>query len=185
MARRSKVRRTAEAASKEPEEPPFDPKKECGVTLPLMYFDPLGFAKVGDREGFYNLRAAELKHGRVAMIAALGSVFAHFVRYPGFEKVPNGLQAVVTPPGTFGLIAVLALASALELTIFKQDPELEAGNLGDPAGFGQYLPEWRDRELNNCRMGMVSITGIIVAELATGKDGWDQLLTPVGSLAVE
>lgn len=39
----------------------------AGVTLPMKYFDPLGFAKEGDREGFYQLRAAELKHGRIAV----------------------------------------------------------------------------------------------------------------------
>ncbi|CAE7296562.1 FCPA [Symbiodinium necroappetens] len=160
-AARQRVARKAEAVLEEAE-PPFDPKKEPGVTLPLFYFDPLGFAKEGDREGFYQLRSAELKHGRVAMIASLGMVFQHWFRLPGFEDVPSGIQAAITPPGTFGLLAIVALGGALEFTIFKQDPEMDPGDFGDPAGFGQTYTEWKDRELNNCRMGMVSFLGIVV-----------------------
>eukprot|EP00439_Symbiodinium_sp_Y106_P080429 s813_g19.t1 len=183
-AARQRVARKAEAVLEEAE-PPFDPKKEPGVTLPLFYFDPLGFAKEGDREGFYQLRSAELKHGRVAMIASLGMVFQHWFRLPGFEDVPSGIQAAITPPGTFGLLAIVALGGALEFTIFKQDPEMDPGDFGDPAGFGQTYTEWKDRELNNCRMGMVSFLGIVVAELATGKDGVEQIWTPLGNLKPE
>ncbi|CAJ1390058.1 unnamed protein product [Effrenium voratum] len=169
------AQRTARKATATNEEPVFDPRKEAGITLPMMYFDPLGFAKEGDREGFYQLRAAELKHGRVAMIASLGCVIQHWFRFPGFEGVPAGIQAVITPPGTFGLVGIIALAGGLELTIFKQDPEKDPGDFGDPAGFGQYYTEWKDRELNNCRLGMISFLGIVLAELATGKDGVDQI----------
>ncbi|CAJ1453821.1 unnamed protein product [Effrenium voratum] len=179
------AQRTARKATATNEEPVFDPRKEAGITLPMMYFDPLGFAKEGDREGFYQLRAAELKHGRVAMIASLGCVIQHWFRFPGFEGVPAGIQAVITPPGTFGLVGIIALAGGLELTIFKQDPEKDPGDFGDPAGFGQYYTEWKDRELNNCRLGMISFLGIVLAELATGKDGVDQIWTPLANLPVE
>eukprot|EP00913_Durusdinium_trenchii_P012240 g11493.t1 len=163
-AARSGTARAAEAAAAEPEPEVFDPRKEPGVTLPLMYFDPLGFAKEGDREGFYQLRAAELKHGRVAMIASVGCVMQHNIKFPGFEDVPAGIKAAITPPGTYGLLAIIALAGALELTIFKQDPEMDPGDFG---------------------MGMVSFLGIVVAELATGKDGVEQIWTPLGNLAAE
>merc|ERR1712129_429944 len=83
-----------------PPPPPFNPAKQIGAMAPLGYFDPAGFSKVGDKEGFNNLRAAEIKHGRVAMMAALGGVVQHFVKFPGFEKVPAGLSAVVTAPGS-------------------------------------------------------------------------------------
>merc|ERR1712037_228499 len=80
---------------------------------PLGFFDPLGFTKVGDKEGFNNLRAAEIKHGRVAMMAALGAVVQHFVKFPGFDKVPAGLKAVTSEPGTYGFIALLLLAPTM------------------------------------------------------------------------
>jgi len=177
---------TSESTAKEdPPEPPFDPAKQPGVTLPLMYFDPAGFAKVGDKEGFYNLRTAELKHGRVAMMAALGSVVQHWIRFPGFDTIPNGVKAVISPPGTYGLAALVLACGAMELIVWKQDPEKEPGDFGDPLGVGQYYEEWRNRELNNGRMGMVAILAIISADLVTGKDGIDQIWQPLSNLPVE
>ena len=45
---------------------------EIGVCAPLSYFDPLGFAPKNKRQNFKNLRAMEIKHGRVAMLASVG-----------------------------------------------------------------------------------------------------------------
>jgi len=78
-----------EGAAKEdvpPPPPPFDPSKQVGALPPLGFFDPLGFCKVGDEAGFRNLRAAELKHARVAMMAALGAVVQPAIKFPGFEE---------------------------------------------------------------------------------------------------
>merc|ERR1719473_2448189 len=97
-----------------PPPPPFDPAKQLGAMAPLGYFDPLGFSKVGDEAGFRNLRSAELKHGRVAMMAAVGGVAQHYIKFPGFEKVPSGMSAVTTAPGTYGFIALFLISGALE-----------------------------------------------------------------------
>jgi len=156
-------------------EPSFDPATELGVTQPLGYFDPAGFCKVGDLAGFRNLRAAEIKHGRVAMMAAVGAVIQHYVKFPGFEKVPAGLDAVTVAPGTYGFAALFVIAGALELGAWVEDPSKEPGNFGDPVGLNQYTEEMRIKEINNGRLGMISILGIIAAELATGKDGIEQI----------
>ncbi|CAE8622662.1 unnamed protein product [Polarella glacialis] len=66
----------------------FDPAHQVGVTAPLGYFDPVGICEKGDKVGFRRLRAAEIKHGRVAMMACLGSLVQHYLRFPGFENVP-------------------------------------------------------------------------------------------------
>jgi len=185
------ARAAASAAAEEapkapPPPPPFDPAKQPGVTLPLQYFDPAGFCKVGDEDGFRNLRSAELKHGRVAMMAALGAVMQHWLKFPGFEQVPSGIGAVTTPPGTYGLVVLVAAAGAMETFVWTQDPSKEPGNFGDPAGIGQYYDEWRNRELNNGRMAMFAIMGILLAEIVSGKDGVDQILsTTAGNLPVE
>eukprot|EP00411_Alexandrium_monilatum_P060073 CAMPEP_0175507164 /NCGR_PEP_ID=MMETSP0096-20121207/9719_1 /TAXON_ID=311494 /ORGANISM="Alexandrium monilatum, Strain CCMP3105" /LENGTH=270 /DNA_ID=CAMNT_0016809275 /DNA_START=75 /DNA_END=887 /DNA_ORIENTATION=+ len=169
-----------------PTPPPFDPAKQPGVTLPLNYFDPVGFSKVGDKEGFRNFRCAELKHGRVAMMAALGAVLQHFIKLPGFEQVPSGIEAVITPPGTYGLVVLVGLAGAVETLVWTQDPEKEPGDFGDPLGVGQYYEEWRNRELNNGRFAMIAILAILFTELATGKDGVDQVWSSTaGNLPVE
>merc|ERR1719382_1025077 len=111
--------------------PPFDPAAQLGVTAPLGFFDPLGFAKVGDEAAFRNLRAAELKHGRVAMMASVGAVVQHFVQFPGFGDVPKGLGAVASGNGPFGLAALVVVSGALELFLWKDDPAKGVDSIGD------------------------------------------------------
>lgn len=152
----------------------FDPSTELGAMPPLGFFDPAGFCKKGDLDGFRNLRAAEIKHGRVAMMAALGAVFQHYIQFPGFEKVPAGMDAVTSAPGSYGFAALVAVAGALELGAWVEDPSKEPGNFGDPAGLGQYTQDFRERELNNGRFGMFAAIGIIAADLYTGKDAIEQ-----------
>ncbi|CAE8672147.1 unnamed protein product [Polarella glacialis] len=154
---------------------PFDPAKQIGAMAPLGFFDPLGFSKKGDKAGFNNLQASEIKHGRVAMMAALGAVVQHYVKFPGFESVPSGLGAVTTAPGTYGFAALFLVSGALELAIWTQDEKKEPGNFGDPAGLNMYNPEMREKEINNGRIGMFSAIGIIAAEALSGKDGMNQL----------
>merc|ERR1711862_940845 len=74
----------------------FDPSKQLGVTEPLGFFDPLGLTSTVDEEGFRHLRAAELKHGRIAMLASVGCVVQHHIAIPGFEDVPRGIGAFET-----------------------------------------------------------------------------------------
>jgi len=152
----------------------FDPAQQLGAMPPLGYFDPAGFCKKGDESGFRTFRAAELKHGRVAMMAAVGGVAQHYIKFPGFEAVPSGLSAVLTPPGSYGMAALFLLAGALELGAWTEDPSKEPGNFGDPLGLGQYDMEMRARELNNGRFAMFAALGIISAELLTGKDAVEQ-----------
>mmetsp|Transcript_37221 Transcript_37221/g.89146 ORF Transcript_37221/g.89146 Transcript_37221/m.89146 type:complete len:272 (-) Transcript_37221:162-977(-) len=166
--------------------PPFDPAQQTGVTEPLGFFDPLGFCKVGDEAGFRRLREAEMKHGRVAMMASLGLLVQSVAPFGFFEEVPRGIGAAYTPPGLYGLILIVIASGALELVIWKQDPEKEVGDFGDPAGWGIFYKdpdptrkaEWVDgfkqRELNNGRFAMFATIGILAAELLTGKTAWSQ-----------
>merc|ERR1711972_567970 len=141
------------------------------------------FTKVGDEEGFRKLRVAEVKHGRVAMMAAVGAVVQHFVQFPGFTDIPKGLGAVLTPPGTFGFVALFAVSGALELLFWKDNPAQkisEIGDYGNPLQLGVGAPlgeseDMKNRELNNGRAAMFAALGIIVAELVTGKDAVQQL----------
>jgi hypothetical protein len=153
----------------------FDPSVQVGAMAPLGFFDPLGFCPPNDEAGFRNLRTCEIKHGRVAMMASVGAVAQHYVQFPGFEKVPAGIAAVVSPPGTYGFAALFAVAGVMELGIWTEDASKEPGNFGDPVGFGQYDLDTRNREINNGRMAMFASLGIIAADLLTGKDGVQQL----------
>merc|ERR1719155_428577 len=155
----------------------FNPAVQVGVTDPLGYFDPLGFCAKGDEQSFRRFRTAEIKHGRVAMMGALGAVVQHYVKFPGFEKVPAGVGAVTTAPGTYGFIALFLIAGGLELAVWTQDPKKEVGNFGDPLGLSNifgYDEDMRHKELNNGRFAMFAAIGILSAELLTGKVGTGQ-----------
>merc|ERR1719437_380495 len=79
---------------------------------PLGYFDPLGFTKTGDEEGFRKMREAELKHGRVAMMASVGLVGQHFIKFPFFEKTPAGLGAMYSGEGVLGFFGHFILSGS-------------------------------------------------------------------------
>lgn len=155
-----------------PPTPAFDPSMFVGAVEPLGLFDPLGFTKDIDMESFRDLRESELKHGRVAMLASLGLVVQHFVHIGG-ERAATGVGALNSLEGKVGLFAVFAWGGVLEYT-WKQDPEKEVGNFGDPLGVNMYNLDMRNKELNNGRFAMICVAGIIAAELATGKDAIQQ-----------
>jgi hypothetical protein len=54
---------------------------------------------VGDVIVLLNPRAEELKLGRVALMASICLLGQHFLRFPGFEKVPAGFEASRNWPG--------------------------------------------------------------------------------------
>lgn len=160
---------------------PWHPSQEPGNLEPVGFFDPLNFVKE-DEKNFRKFRTAEIKHGRVAMMAAAGAVVQHYVKLPGLQDVPSGLSALQSTPGQLGAAVLFAACGVMELYVWKQDEKKEPGNFGDPAkwsqtglGGGSYSVEMRDRELVNGRFAMLSIVGIFAAEYVTGKDAIQQL----------
>merc|ERR1711879_747605 len=101
-------------------EKPFVVSEQAGVTAPLGFFDPLGFSQgmtityTDDPTGFKFLRSAELKNGRVAMMASVGLLAQHFIKFPGFEKVPAGIGALSTSQGATGFASLVILIGFLE-----------------------------------------------------------------------
>jgi hypothetical protein len=173
----SRCNRTSAAATAKEDAPSaektFSPSKQLGAMVPLGYFDPLGFTREGDEEGFHTLRAAELKHGRVAMMASVGLIGQHFIKFPGFETVPAGFGALNTGGGIGGFAGIFFLSGLLEF--FWQDRlEKEPGNFGDPFGVKMYNDETRSKEISNGRFAMICVLGIFAAEVASGKDAIQQ-----------
>jgi len=153
----------------------FDPSTQQGVTEPFGFFDPLGFAKGKDEAEFRKLRVAELKHGRVAMMASLGLVLPHYFKAPGFAEVPCGIGAISTELGGAGFAGLFLGAGLHELVLWKDDESKDPGDFGDPFKFGESIVVDRNYEINNGRMAMFAVVGQLVAELATGKDAVQQL----------
>lgn len=150
-------------------------REQPGITQPLGFFDPLGFSENAlmtfsdDPNGFKHLRAAEIKHGRVAMMASVGSFAAHFGKFPTFENVPTGLKALENSQGLAGFCLIMLLVAVKEASDWKPSKDAP-GSYGDPFKFGQYTPEMRTKELNNGRMAMFAMMGQLFAETTTGLD---------------
>ena len=179
--------------------PPFDSVKFAeslpGITGPLGFFDPLGFCTSGDEKvseakiRFY--REVELKHARVAMLAAVGFPLAEQF-HPLFatDDAPSFMAFQQTPLQTFWPVVVGVIAIAEVFSVFTfQNPasyvngepaepwtmrlDHAAGDLGfDPMGLKptdpKELAEMQTKELNNGRLAMIAIAGMVVQEGITG-----------------
>jgi len=194
-------RAEAEAA---PAAPKFDVTMEVGVCEPFgkpgeYVWDPMGETVDMDESKFRWYRQAEIKHGRVAMLAIAGLLNQGVWRFGGielapfkgglgfvpndFEGVPNGVAAVTDGAAAapyLGLVVILA--GILELRL--NDDGKEPGNFDDPAGIlpvsddpggvGAYDTNWRNMEINNGRLAMFGIIGALSAEYVTGMDTYEQ-----------
>merc|ERR1719387_2252293 len=89
-----------ETAEPEPYNPVTFAKSLAGIAGPLGYFDPLGFSTGDVSEGKIRFfREAELKHGRVAMLASLGFFVAEGFHplFGGQIDVPSYVAFQQTP----------------------------------------------------------------------------------------
>merc|ERR1712139_281967 len=115
-------------------------ESELGVQEPVGFWDPLGLSADGDLATFKRRRTAEIKHGRVCMIACTGYIVPEYFKWPGylspslgikFADVPNGLAALSKVP-VVGLAQIVAFAGSIELSGFfsgNSEPS-EPGNYG-------------------------------------------------------
>merc|ERR550539_1195171 len=169
--------------------------EDAGVLPPTGYLDPLGFGEKASPERLRWFREAELKHGRIAMLASVGFLVgenpdlktALFPSNP--EYAGSGGLAMNTYTDhnldTFWY-AFVAGVGALEVGFFDKfdsvlDLELKAdyavGDLGfDPLGLKPDDPEEfarkRTIELQNGRLAQLAIAGFNAQELTDGKPIW-------------
>merc|ERR1719247_2779013 len=141
-------------------------------------FDPLYFSDFLDIKW---LREAELKHGRICMLASTGVMAQEFLslpNYPGYT--PNAVEAATSVPPE-AMFQIIAFAAWLEIsnkgkfsmTTMFEDPAREPGNLGfDPLKFGENAAT-RERlqmaELKNGRLAMIAFSGMLHQTFVTGK----------------
>jgi hypothetical protein len=159
----------------------------AGITAPMDYFDPIGFSTPTTAGKLLFYREVELKHGRVAMLAALGILVGEQFHplFGGNIDTPAIYAFQETPLQTFWPAVVAALAIPEVYSVFTfQDPaqgeqwaireDHEPGNLGfDPLGLKptdeKELIEMKTKELNNGRLAMIAVAGMVAQELVTGQ----------------
>ena len=160
--------------------------QEIGAVAPLGFFDPFGY--ITDEETFVRYRAVERKHGRIAMMAMLGT-FVHNNKwtFDGYLSPSNNLKFSDVDEGIGGLfqVPVAGLAQIILVCGLVELAWWPASQLdGD---YGIRLGSWnnwdeeparelrqRNAELNNGRAAMMGILGTFVHEVVTGQSFAEQ-----------
>jgi len=160
---------------------------ELGATEPLGVFDPLGWLET-EPEAFERRRAVERKHGRVAMMAMLGTfVHNNHWTFDGYLSPSQGLKFSDIDTGIGGLFQVppAGLAQIILLCGFVELAWWPASNLSGDYGVRLgTLNDWeaqpakyyrqKNAELNNGRAAMMGILGTFTHEVITGQNFAEQ-----------
>ncbi|KAJ1411513.1 chlorophyll a/b-binding protein domain-containing protein [Ochromonadaceae sp. CCMP2298] len=151
-----------------------------GSDIEFPSFDPWEFSKDCDESKMFWYRSAELKHGRVAMLAALGQITQYYVQLgdPVFSNGDKPLKAMEKVFSERPLAAIQILLAIFAVEAFGQFNQVKEGaapgDLGfDPLGLKPEDPEvWEKvqlRELKNGRLAMLAIAGMLYTELLSGN----------------
>ncbi|KAJ1634491.1 chloroplast light harvesting protein [Pavlovales sp. CCMP2436] len=144
-------------------------------------FDPLGFAK-SDAQTLTWLREAEIKHGRVCMLATAGWIAVdqgvHFpgAAYEGLKSLTAHNAMVDSGNMYVMLMAVFMLEAVGGLALYEQSlgSGRAAGDYGfDPMGMAKddtTLKVMQLKEIKNGRLAMVAFSGIVTQAALTGHD---------------
>jgi hypothetical protein len=171
----------------------FTAEQLPGALAPVGFFDPLGFAEKADENTMKRYREAELTHGRVAMLAAVGFLVGEKVEGSSFlfdaQITGPAIGHLAQVPVGFWVALTVAIGAAEQTraTVGWVEPEnvpvdqpglLRAdyvpGDIGfDPLGLRPSDPEelkvMQTKELQNGRLAMLAAAGFMAQELVDGK----------------
>ena len=174
----------------------------AGVKAPLILdgtlagdagFDPVGFSK--DQKSLYWQREAEVKHARLAMLAAIGWPLSELwhkdiAQFFGLQSILAGANGDRAPSlfngGLDSAWASSMLVATIAIAGFLESKAMEGAvfwNSEKPEGFvpGDYgfdpLRLYKSKgdkkvmetaEIKNGRLAMLAVTGYVFSEVATG-----------------
>jgi len=164
-----------------------------GALPPVGLFDPLGFAAKANDATLLRYREAEVTHGRVAMLAAVGFLVGEKVEGSSFlfdaQVSGPAITHLTQVPTAFWILLVIAIGASetyrAEVAFVdpKDVPDAEPGlmreghfpgDIGfDPLGLKPEDPEEFDimvtKELQHGRLAMLAAAGFMAQELVDGK----------------
>ncbi|CAM9669610.1 unnamed protein product [Heterosigma akashiwo] len=159
-----------------------------GVAVEIGEFDPAGFSRRADEETLLFYRAAELKHGRVCMLAALGifhqSLGVTWTTVKGdqtfSETKPVDALIKVWNERPGAVIQILLAIAAVEVLCASIQPYNAPGDFKwDPLRIRpedpEELAELQTKELKNGRLAMIGVAGLAAQEYFTGQSIIQQL----------
>ena len=164
-----------------------------GALPPVGLFDPLGFAAKANDATLLRYREAEVTHGRVAMLAAVGFLVGEKVEGSSFlfdaQVSGPAITHLSQVPTAFWVLLAVAIGASeqyrAEVAFVdpKDVPDAEAGlmradhfpgDIGfDPLGLKPEDPEEFEtmvtKELQHGRLAMLAAAGFMAQELVDGK----------------
>lgn len=166
-----------------------------GALPPVGYFDPLGLSEGKSSTEVRKIREAELKHGRVAMLAFLGIMIGESF-HPLFDGKITGPAIFqfqqadeIIPYFWVAVLFAIALVEGQNIMVGWESIDQSSrrpngvaelkdtyvnGDLGfDPLGLkpadSESFNTMRTKELQNGRLAMLGVAGIVAQELVNGK----------------
>eukprot|EP00612_Vaucheria_litorea_P001457 CAMPEP_0171457754 /NCGR_PEP_ID=MMETSP0945-20130129/3706_1 /TAXON_ID=109269 /ORGANISM="Vaucheria litorea, Strain CCMP2940" /LENGTH=219 /DNA_ID=CAMNT_0011983425 /DNA_START=48 /DNA_END=707 /DNA_ORIENTATION=+ len=146
-------------------------------------WDPANLAGKASEETLAWYRSAELKHGRVCMLAAAGFLVqgAYQLPDPVFQnaKPLDALaQVFAERPGAvyqilLGISAIEVLGSSIQK--YTAPGDLKFDPLGIAPKDADEFEELQLKELKNGRLAMVATAGFFIQEILTGQGALEQL----------
>lgn len=131
-------------------------------------FDPLELAK--SKQDLYKYREAEVKHGRLAMLASVAWPFSDMLYYQQHHHAPSPFDGVQSIGSNDWFIIVVISAFVESFGMFKsmnrvQDPSYFPGNLGfDPFDLYPYDDEIQGKvmQLAEIKHGRVAMVAVLI-----------------------
>ena len=147
-------------------------------------FDPLGLSSIKDIGiDLYWMREAELKHSRVAMLAALGFIAQEkglfMITSSNHNQVSTFYEYAKAYPSSIGffivLIGIVELFSGIAITEGRKSGDREPGNFGfNPLQMGRKEATFKDlslKEIKNGRLAMIAALGMLVQSSLFAEEG--------------
>lgn len=169
-----------------------------GGPFPEDFWDPAGITNGKSKEEILNLCAMELKHGRVAMLAVLGwfhvAAGYHIIGdYAVGEHLDNNPLVNLTQMPMGGIWQVVFTIMCLEwvTTYVCKPPEEKPWDIlgwtdiliEDEKSIWNQFRKAENQELNNGRLAMMGITGLIAQDVLFGDFGEAAVLPCFGAEA--